>query len=307
MPNYGASTTYFPYGLRTLYLMTQLFHSQGRKAVKGLLDVTKQAGDAINDQWKVMMEGKEYPKNTMLTNMLEIVRDRGEKVRWTVADVQTEAWAVIWAGSDTTAIALSSIFYHLHKNSDKMKVLLQEIDEAFEEGRLSYPIRFSDARKLPYLHAVVMESMRVHPSLGTGLPREVPREGADVCGTWVPGGVEVTMNSCSVHFDRRAFGADADQWIPERWLRDGDEVAAKMERSMLQFGHGPRICIGRHITNIEMYKLLPTILRDFKFDLLVEKWDVWEGWFHNTSNIMCKVSKRRPGEPKPELVLEHMK
>lgn len=94
MPNYGASTTYFPYGLRTLYLMTQLLHARGRAAVKGLFDVQTQAKTSINEQWKTMTEGKEYPKNTMLSNMLEIVRDKGEKVRWGVADVQTEAWAV---------------------------------------------------------------------------------------------------------------------------------------------------------------------------------------------------------------------
>lgn len=76
---------------------------------------------------------------------------------------------------------------------------------------------------------------------------------------------------------------------------------------MIQFGYGPRICIGRHITNIEMYKMLPTILHNFKFDLQVEKWNVWDGWFHNASNVMCKVSKRRPDEPRPDLVLESMK
>lgn len=195
MPNLGASTTYLPYGFRTLYFISQLFSPKQFKGVKGMFDVVNQAKIAVDDQWNLMQAGKDYPKNTMVANMLEIVRDRGAEINWTVSDVQTECWAVIWAGSDTTAVALTSIFYHLHKHPDKLKILLEEIDSAFQNGQLSSPVRFADGRKLPYLRAVVMESMRVHASLGTGLPREVPKEGAELLGEFVPGGVEVTMVS----------------------------------------------------------------------------------------------------------------
>jgi len=41
-----------------------------------------------------MTEGKPYPRNTMLSGLLDIVREKGDKAGWTVADVQTEAWAV---------------------------------------------------------------------------------------------------------------------------------------------------------------------------------------------------------------------
>ena len=66
-----------------------------------MFDVVEQSRKSVHDQWKIMQEGGEYPKNTMLTNMLEIVRDRGEKVRWSVADVHMEAWAVIWVRGKT--------------------------------------------------------------------------------------------------------------------------------------------------------------------------------------------------------------
>lgn len=201
---------------------------------------------------------------------------------------------------------MTSIFYHLHKHPTKLEILLEEIDKAFDEGRLTYPIRFNDARKLPFLHAVVMESMRFHGSLGTGLPREVPAGGAELCGQKIPDGCEVITNSCAIHFDTRVFGEDAHEWIPERWLRD-EAFVSRMERLNIMFGQGPRICIGRQITNIEMYKLLPTILRDFKFDLLVEEWKVSTTWFHNQRDVLCRVSKRRPGSTRPNLVLENTK
>ncbi|KAF9892137.1 hypothetical protein FE257_002543 [Aspergillus nanangensis] len=275
MPDIGASVTYLPWGLRTGFFAAHLVFRRARDGLRGMQDVVRQAERSVNQRWNAMQqqdEGDALP-NDILTGLLEIVREKGQQVRWTVADVMTEVWAVIWAGSDTTACALNGIFYHLHKNPVKLAKLRREIDAAFDDGRLAYPLRFNDARKLPYLHAVVMESMRVHPSLGFGLPREVPAGGADLCGTFIPENVEVIMNSGAVHFDKRAFGEDADDWIPERWLGDA-AVARQMERSMLQFGYGPRMCIGKYISEIEMYKLLPTILKEFEFDLLVDHWDV---------------------------------
>ncbi|KAL4916114.1 cytochrome P450 [Aspergillus aurantiobrunneus] len=302
MPDIGASITYLPWGLRTLYLVTQLVFQSARDGIRGMRDIVVQAEKATMARWTAMQRGDDDLPEDILTGLLDIVRGKGNhQARWTIPDVVTEVWATIWAGSDTTASALTSIFYHLHKHPEKLGKLRRELDAAFDEGRLSYPVRFNEARKLPYLHAVVMESMRVHPSVGLGLPREVPAGGASICGTFVPGNVEVIMNPAAVHVDLRVFGADAAVWMPERWL-GGAERTRELERSMLQFGHGPRMCMGRHISEIEMYKLLPTLLREFEFEMLVDRWEVWSGWFHRTSNVMCRVQRRRPGFTRPELV-----
>ncbi|KAK8024762.1 cytochrome P450 oxidoreductase [Apiospora arundinis] len=293
MPDIGASLMYIPWLLKIPYFAGMMMFRSGRDGIRGMLDVTKQAKIAANTRREAMQKGEEHPTEDILTGLLNIVREKGEEVNWTVADVATEVWAVIWAGSDTTATALSSIFYHLYKHPEKLAKLRSEIDLALADGRLTQPIRYSDARKLPYLHAVVLESMRLHPSLGYGLPREVPAEGAVLCGTPIPGSVEVIMNSGAVQVDARAFGEDAKSWIPERWLDRDASAVKRMDRAMLQFGMGARVCIGRHISEIEMYKLLPIILTEFDFELLVDDWEVCGGWFHRTTNVMCKVERRR--------------
>lgn len=56
------------------------------------------------------------------------------------------------AGSDTTAVALRAIFYHLIKNPDKYLKLQQEIDDAQVNGKLSEYITFEESQKLPYLY-----------------------------------------------------------------------------------------------------------------------------------------------------------
>lgn len=72
--------------------MSRLFWKEGRDVFKGFTDLVKQAKSSVYDRWELMQSGKEYPKGDMLTNLLEIVRDRGDKVGWKVADVQTEVW-----------------------------------------------------------------------------------------------------------------------------------------------------------------------------------------------------------------------
>lgn len=293
MPNPVASLKNIPYGFRNLYFLSQMIYPKTRVGAKGFFTVIDQSHAAVKQRLDDLASGKPVNRKDVLSKLLNIANERGEEGGFSVLDATTEIWAMIWAGSDTTAIALTSIFYYLHKHPETLSKLRAEIEEAFANGTLRLPVRFNDAIKLPYLHAVVREAMRIHPSLGTGLPRIVPEPGVEICGKWFPGGTEVIMNQNAVHFDKGVFGEDSEEFIPERWIRDGDRVAANMERHILQFGYGKRICIGKHITNTEMYKLLPTILRDFDFELVGKKeWDVWEGWFHSQKNVNVKVTRR---------------
>lgn len=293
MPNPVAAITYIPWGFRNLYFMSQMLYPATRAGAKGFFTVIDQSHAAVKQRLDDIAAGKPVTRRDVLSKLLEIVDARGEKEDFTILDVTTEIWTMIWAGSDTTSISLTTIFYYLHKNPATLKKLLNEIEDAFNTGALTYPVRFNDAIKLPYLHAVVREAFRIHGSLGTGLPRIVPAGGVTICGRYFPGGSEVIMNSNAVQFDKDIFGADSESFVPERWLRDGDRVAANMERHLLQFGYGKRICIGKHITNTEMYKLLPTILRDFEFELTGDAtWQTWQGWFHQQKNVNVIVKRR---------------
>ncbi|KAF4964448.1 hypothetical protein FSARC_7634 [Fusarium sarcochroum] len=73
------------------------------------------------------------------------------------------------AGSDTTAISLSGIMYHLLRNPTELRKLRDEIDTFFSQGKEAWkPISFQESLELPYLQAVIKEALRLHPA--TGLP-----------------------------------------------------------------------------------------------------------------------------------------
>ena len=123
--------------------------------------------------------------------------------------------------------------------------LQAEIDDFESSGLLGKPhIKYSEAIKMPYLVACCKEAMRLHPSVGLGMPRHVPAGGATIAGRYFPAGSRVSMNPAVVHYDQSIFGSDSGVFNPERWL-DGD--AALMDRHMLQFGGGSRTCLGKNV------------------------------------------------------------
>ena len=151
-----------------------------------------------------------------------------------------------FAGADTTAIAINSILYHLMRNPAAYEKLAAEIDEAVADNRLSLPVSYVEAVKLPYLKACINEGMRLHPSVGLTMPRLIPIGGATISGLYFPEGYRVGINPAVVHYDKDIFGPDADRFNPDRWTI-GDAV--RMEKTMVQFGAGTRTCIGKNVSS----------------------------------------------------------
>lgn len=64
--------------------------------------------------------------------------------------------------------------------------------------------------------------------------------------------------------------------------------------SNTQFGLGAGTCIGRHISLLEMQKVIPVLVRDFDFELTVPErdWDTENYWFIRPKKFRVRVSKR---------------
>ena len=152
-----------------------------------------------------------------------------------------------FAGADTTAIDLRTVFYHLLKHSDVLQELREELDTASREGRLSDPPRFAEASKLPLLTSTIKEAMRLHPSVALTMPRIVGDSGPELAGTVIPPGWKVGMNAAVIGRSKAVYGFDADEFRPQRWLESGGET---LDRYNLVFGGGARTCIGKNVRYI---------------------------------------------------------
>ncbi|KAF2753019.1 cytochrome P450 [Pseudovirgaria hyperparasitica] len=205
-----------------------------------------------------------------------------------------QAWTQsnITAGSDTTAITLRTIIYNLLKHPHTMERLLQELDQA----DLSELVTWKQSLTLPYLDACIKEAGRIHPPFGLPYERVVPKEGARISGEWFKGGTVVGCSAWVVHRNEEVFGAEVDTWRPERWLDCDAEQRKKMENSLLTFGHGHRSCIGKNISYLEVYKLVPTLLKTYELELdcpnAKNEWRLENRWFVPQFDFFVRMKKR---------------
>ncbi|KAL2104613.1 hypothetical protein VUR80DRAFT_10112 [Thermomyces stellatus] len=199
------------------------------------------------------------------------------------------------AGSDTTAISLSAILYYLLQHPACFQKLRDEVDEHARENGGGY-ITFKDSQGMSYLQAVIKEALRMHPATGLPLERVVPAGGATISGYFFPEGTIVGINSWVEHRNPAIFGPDADEFRPERWLSDDAEKLSYMNRHWMPFGLGSRTCIGRHISFLEISKLIPLLVRDFDFELAgdaaARPWSTTSYWFVKPTDFMVRVARR---------------
>lgn len=210
--------------------------------------------------------------------------------------------SMVFAGSETTAISLSAVFYFLVKHPRVYLKLMQELDNAVADGTIeSRPdktVSWPEAQKLTYLDAVVQESFRLHPAPGLILERVVPKQGMQICGEIIPGGTIVGCNAWVVQRRPEVFGVDVDTFRPERWIEASPDKLKEMKGTMLQFGAGARTCIGKNISLLEIYKLVPSFLRRFEIELEYPgaEWKTHNAWFVTQKNFNTVFRPRR-GSP----------
>lgn len=206
----------------------------------------------------------------------------------------------ITAGSDTTASTLSGLLYLLLSNPRVLAKLKEEVREYTASGRLSAHPTFKECQAMPYLDAVLKESLRLHSAVGLPLWRIVPEGGAEIAGQFLPEGTNVGLNAWVAHRNQTIWGSDAEEFRPERWLEAQAEAEAgnkerlqRMESYYLPFGLGSRTCIGRHISILEIVKLMPRLLRDFEFKLAAPEDGLKckDYWFVLPKNFMVRVKK----------------
>jgi cytochrome P450 len=182
-------------------------------------------------------------------------------------DILGVVMSILSAGADTTASTLVIIFYFLLKHPEVLAKLQAEIDGGFERGEIANPPRWTEVYMLPYLDAVIKETMRYFTPFAFPIDRVVPAGGAVIAGVVLPAGTEVGAQPDSLHRDYGVFGDDADTFRPGRWVEATDQQRSLMERSFLGFSTGKRVCLGIHIAMLEIKKLIPRVLMNFRVSM----------------------------------------
>ena len=218
--------------------------------------------------------------NSQHKDFIWYILKQKEKYDLKTDEIVVNSALFIVAGSETTANLLSGLIARLIWNPDKYRKLCDEIRGSFKnESELTY----ENLSKLQYLNACLEEGLRIHPPVPTGLLRTVPKDGDTIDGHWVPGGTSVAVGSWSASHNPANF-RECDAFIPERWI--DKEFDGDLKRAAQPFSLGPRGCIGKHLSYMEMRLILGRLL--WKFDIISTD----GAWQWNPAGEMCNMRGR---------------
>ncbi|KAK4202420.1 putative cytochrome P450 E-class, group I [Triangularia verruculosa] len=188
----------------------------------------------------------------------------------TRAQKEAHVTLLIQAGADTTGSALGSILRFILQDPDCLEKVEREIRTAEERGLLSTPVLYEETKQhLPYFVACIKEGLRLNPPAPNLFGRVILEKGGTVIdGVHVPQGAEVCSDPYTVGRDPEMYGPGAEAFRPERWLGGDEKRKAELEAASFVFSMGPRVCLGKEIAYMEMYKVLPEIVRRFEFDVV---------------------------------------
>ncbi|KAK5135452.1 hypothetical protein LTR08_005240 [Meristemomyces frigidus] len=177
---------------------------------------------------------------------------------------------VIIAGSETTARVMTRAIYELTANPDVMSRARQELKaEAARVGRPVEELTLNELEHLPWLAAVLKESLRMAAIVTSRLPR-CPHEPMQYKQWTIPAMTPVSLTPHDVLHDPTVY-ALPERFYPERWLTTSDDgslaLHSDLERFFVIFGKGPRMCQGINLAYAEMYFAIATLITAFDFEL----------------------------------------
>ena len=163
-----------------------------------------------------------------------------------------QCMAVMFAGTDSTAVKLVTIIFHLIQNPRVIQNLEDELQALGKDPA-------TDPQTFPYLRAVIKEGLRLGMANPARFSRKVPPEGFHVGETFISGGTDVGLAPYVLHHNAELF-LEPYTFRPERWL-DGvdksrhvsDARKKEMDRDVIPFGVGLRACIAKNFATHQLF------------------------------------------------------
>ncbi|KAJ5870657.1 hypothetical protein N7455_005598 [Penicillium solitum] len=131
---------------------------------------------------------------------------------------------------------------------------------------------WSSLTKLPYLAAVVKETLRMYPSLPGLLPRVVPAGGRTIGQHYLPQGTIIAVSIYAMHQNAEAY-PEPTRFIPERWLINGDK---ERDGCFTPFQKGNNACIGINLAYMQLYLGIAHTVKRFELALCESDLTDWD-------------------------------
>ncbi|CAL5324710.1 unnamed protein product [Camellia sinensis] len=193
-------------------------------------------GGLIDRRLEVRRFRKSLEENDVIDILLNISEENGDEIdRVHIERLCLDLFA---AGTETTSSTLEWAMAELLRNPKTLKKAKVELEQIVGKGK---PISESDIPHLPYLSAIVKETLRMHPAVPFLIPRKVDSE-EQVCGYTIPKGTQVLVNTWAIGRDQSIW-PNPTSFMPERFMDSKIDVRG-CDFELIPFGAGRRICPG---------------------------------------------------------------
>ncbi|KAE8022243.1 hypothetical protein FH972_008059 [Carpinus fangiana] len=183
------------------------------------------------------------------------------------ADVLSLSSEFINAGADTTATMFHWVMAYLVKHPHIQTKLFAEISRVVEQG--AEEVKEEDLQRIPYLKAVILECLRIHPP-NTSLVPHTNTEDMELCGHTIPKNTTVLIGTAIIGRDPTVWD-NPMEFRPERMMSrssgddGGEEVGDVSSFKMLPFGAGRRMCPGYKYGSLILEYFVANLVWNFEW------------------------------------------
>jgi cytochrome P450 len=199
------------------------------------------------------------PGKTDLLGRLVAALDEETGARLTAQEVRDEVLTIFVAGHETTASAMTFVWYVLSQQPAWEARLHAELD-AVLGGRTPTE---ADLPRLSVTRRIIEETMRLYPP-APGLSARQATKADAIAGVRIPAGSMVAISTWVLH-RHRLLWENPDRFDPDRFLPE--RSVGRHRFAYMPFGGGPKVCIGQMLAMTEATLILATLAQRFRLRL----------------------------------------
>lgn len=178
----------------------------------------------------------------------------------TDGDLITMLMDIFYAGVDPVSGTLSRVLAFLIHNPPVQARLHRELDDVIGNNNIPSLI---DRSRLPYLEAVIMETLRIAPPKPLGVTHRAVVN-SEINGFTVPKDSSVIFNLWAIHHDEHQW-ENPYEFRPERFLNANGKLIPLSSVNFLPFGSCTRGCLGQHLAMVQLFLFLSRLIHQFTF------------------------------------------
>ncbi|XP_029010218.1 cytochrome P450 2J6-like isoform X1 [Betta splendens] len=226
------------------------------KAFRNMETVRTLAKKLIREHKKSRVPGE--PRDFLDCYLDELEKRDSEKTTFSEEQLIMYAIDLQFAGTDTTSNTLLTGFLYLMTHPDIQERCQQEIDQVME-GKDQ--ICFDDRHNMPFTQAVIHEVQRVANTVPLSVVHCTTRD-TDLMGYSIPKGTVIIPNLSSLLNEQGQWKFPND-FNPKNFLNNKGEFVKP--EAFMPFSAGPRTCLGEGLARMELFLIMVTLLKKFKF------------------------------------------